>query len=84
MERIALQKLIDWNENQKKKPLIVWGARQVGKTYLVKDIIRIIIFMLTVKLKMKFVSFAPTLLMQKKSSSIFPCSKVSRLPKIRF
>lgn len=38
MERIALQKLIDWNENQKKKPLIVWGARQVGKTYLVKDI----------------------------------------------
>ena len=38
MERIALQKLIDWNKNKKKKPLIVWGARQVGKTYLVKDI----------------------------------------------
>lgn len=38
MERIALQKLIDWNENKKKKPLIVWGARQVGKTYLIKDI----------------------------------------------
>lgn len=38
MERIALQKLIDWNESKKKKPLIVWGARQVGKTYLLKDI----------------------------------------------
>ena len=38
MERNALQKLIDWNNNSRKKPLIVWGARQVGKTYLVKDI----------------------------------------------
>lgn len=38
MERIALQNLIDWNKNPKKKPLIVWGARQVGKTYLIKDI----------------------------------------------
>ncbi len=38
MERIALQNLIDWNNNEHKKPLIVWGARQVGKTYLVKDI----------------------------------------------
>lgn len=37
MERNALQKLIDWNNNKRKKPLIVWGARQVGKTYLVKD-----------------------------------------------
>lgn len=38
MERIALQKLIEWNNNKRKKPLIVWGARQVGKTYLVKNI----------------------------------------------
>ena len=38
MERIALQKLIDWNNSKRRKPLIVWGARQVGKTYLVKDI----------------------------------------------
>lgn len=38
MERIALQKLIDWNNNKRRKPLIVWGARQVGKTYLVQDI----------------------------------------------
>lgn len=38
MERIALQKLIDWNNNKSKKPLIVWGARQVGKTYLVQEI----------------------------------------------
>lgn len=38
MERMALKKLIDWNNNKRKKPLIVWGARQVGKTYLIKDI----------------------------------------------
>ena len=38
MERIALQKLVDWNNNKHKKPLIVWGARQVGKTYLVEEL----------------------------------------------
>ncbi len=38
MERIALQKLINWNGNKRKKPLIVWGARQVGKTYLVEEL----------------------------------------------
>ncbi len=37
MERIAMQKLIEWNNKSKRKPLIVWGARQVGKTFLVKD-----------------------------------------------
>lgn len=38
MERNATQKLIEWNNHKRKKPLIVWGARQVGKTYLIKDI----------------------------------------------
>ena len=38
MERIAIQKLIKWNNSNRKKPLIVCGARQVGKTYLIKDI----------------------------------------------
>lgn len=38
MERIAAQKLVEWNQNKRRKPLIVWGARQVGKTYLIKDI----------------------------------------------
>ena len=38
MERNALQNLLDWNNNKRKKPLIVWGARQVGKTYLIRDI----------------------------------------------
>lgn len=27
-----------WQKNPRRKPLIVWGARQVGKTYLVKDL----------------------------------------------
>ena len=38
MDRLATQKLVEWDQNKRKKPLIVWGARQVGKTYLVKDI----------------------------------------------
>ena len=38
MERIALQNLIEWNNNNRKKPLIIWGARQVGKTYLVEEL----------------------------------------------
>ena len=38
MERTAIAKLIKWNESARRKPLIVWGARQVGKTYLIKDI----------------------------------------------
>ena len=38
MERLALQKLIAWNSKPNRKPLIIWGARQVGKTYLVKEL----------------------------------------------
>lgn len=38
MERTALQKLIEWDQSKRKKPLIVWGARQVGKTYLVLEL----------------------------------------------
>ena len=38
MERTALQKLADWDSSKRKKPLIVWGARQVGKTYLILEL----------------------------------------------
>ncbi|MCC8067832.1 MAG: AAA family ATPase [Clostridiales bacterium] len=38
MERLAMRNLVDWKNNKKRKPLIVWGARQVGKTYLVKQL----------------------------------------------
>lgn len=38
MQRNVLSQLIKWKDNPKRKPLIVWGARQVGKTYLVKDL----------------------------------------------
>ncbi len=37
MERELYQKLIEWKNNKKKKPLIIFGARQVGKTYLVEQ-----------------------------------------------
>lgn len=38
MKRLAEQELLNWYENPDRKPLIVWGARQVGKTHLVKSI----------------------------------------------
>ena len=37
MERLAMKQLVDWWKNPRRKPLMVWGARQVGKTYLLRD-----------------------------------------------
>ena len=38
MERTKLNELKRWYAKKNRKPLVVWGARQVGKTYLVKDL----------------------------------------------
>lgn len=38
MERNALRELVKWNNGKHRKPLVIWGARQVGKTYLVKNL----------------------------------------------
>ena len=37
MEREIIKKLIVWKNSKKRKPLIVQGARQVGKTYIIKE-----------------------------------------------
>lgn len=37
MYREAIKKLIEWKDSTKRKPLIVNGARQVGKTWLLKE-----------------------------------------------
>lgn len=37
MERIAIEKLIKWKDSPRRKPLVIEGARQVGKTWLVKE-----------------------------------------------
>lgn len=37
MKRKAMDNLIAWKNNQNRKPLLLYGARQVGKTYLVKE-----------------------------------------------
>lgn len=37
MKRDAMQKLINWKNNPARKPLIIRGARQVGKTWLAKE-----------------------------------------------
>ena len=37
MERSLMQDLIDWKENPNKKPLVIQGVRQCGKTFLIED-----------------------------------------------
>lgn len=37
MYRIAIKKLFKWKESKYRKPLIIEGARQVGKTWLMKE-----------------------------------------------
>ena len=37
MKRYAMNRLIEWQKGKKRKPLIIRGARQVGKTWLMKE-----------------------------------------------
>lgn len=37
MQRLLMEKLIAWKENPDKKPLILQGVRQCGKTYLLQE-----------------------------------------------
>lgn len=37
MYRTAIEKLLKWKESKHRKPLIIEGARQVGKTWLMKE-----------------------------------------------
>lgn len=38
MKRYALQKLLEWKAQKRRKPLLVEGARQVGKTWLMREL----------------------------------------------
>ena len=37
MERFAINDLIRWKKSKRRKPLVLMGARQVGKTWLMKE-----------------------------------------------
>ena len=37
MERFALNDLVSWKNDRNRKPLVIRGARQVGKTWLMKE-----------------------------------------------
>lgn len=39
MKRILEKQLLEWKESKRRKPLILRGARQVGKTWLVENIL---------------------------------------------
>ena len=38
MYRIAIEKLLKWKQSKYRKPLMIEGARQVGKTWLMKEL----------------------------------------------
>ena len=37
MYRVTIEKLLKWKESKRRKPLIIEGARQVGKTWLMQE-----------------------------------------------
>lgn len=37
MKRKLMEKLLQWKSKQNRKPLILWGARQTGKTWILKE-----------------------------------------------
>ncbi len=37
MQRFAMEKLIEWKDSVRRKPLLLLGARQVGKTWLMQE-----------------------------------------------
>ena len=37
MERLILRRLVDWKNSPYRKPLILKGVRQVGKTWLLRE-----------------------------------------------
>ena len=41
MNRDLLAKLLDWNRSERRKPLVLMGARQVGKTWLMEEFSRV-------------------------------------------
>jgi uncharacterized protein len=41
MKRQAIYRLIAWKSNPKRKPLIIQGVRQVGKTWLIKEFAKV-------------------------------------------
>lgn len=40
MYRTAMKRLLDWKNNPVRKPLLLFGARQVGKSYLLERFAR--------------------------------------------
>lgn len=41
MQRKSLEQLLEWKNSSRRKPLVLKGARQVGKTWLMKEFGRI-------------------------------------------
>ena len=38
MERLIMNRLVAWKQSKHRKPLILKGIRQVGKTWLLKEL----------------------------------------------
>jgi predicted AAA+ superfamily ATPase len=70
MERIAMNHLKTWKHKAKRKPLIVRGARQVGKTWLIKK------FGKEEYAQMAYINFEESRIMQGLFSSDFDIPRI--------
>ena len=41
MNRTAINQMLQWKNSPDRKPLVLKGARQVGKTWLMKEFVRL-------------------------------------------
>jgi predicted AAA+ superfamily ATPase len=73
MIRKKIEELALWKENPLRKPLIIQGARQVGKTWLMKK------FGATYFKKCVYINFDESTRLQSIFSDDFPCVKFNRI-----
>ncbi len=53
MERCLMSTLYEWKDSKNRKPLILEGARQVGKTYLSRAFTNVPLYAIGIKRKTK-------------------------------
>lgn len=58
MKRKIYDKIIEWKSSKNRKPLLMFGARQVGKTYIIREFCK-----MNMKIFMKLIYFTMNILL---------------------
>ena len=73
MQREIIKSLEKWKLNKKRKPLIIQGARQVGKTWIMKEFGR------TNFEKVAYINFESSVRLQKMFQDDFDIPRIKRM-----